>query len=132
MCGTFVYIAPEIIAQQPYDGFKVDIWSAGICLYSMVTNHLPWVIEGEISIQEVWMATIEQICQGNIIYDDTMSEELKDLLSQMLTVNPDDRPSADDVLNHPWFQGCEDLVSDCEPDMNLVSLVESLIQTLSM
>jgi serine/threonine protein kinase len=132
LCGTFVYVAPEIIAQQPYDGFKVDIWSAGICLYSMVTNHLPWLIEDNTPPQDVWKATGEQICQGNIIYDDRMSDGLKDLLSRMLTVNAEDRPSADDVLNHPWLQGCDDLVGEAEPDMNLVNLVESLIQTLSV
>jgi serine/threonine protein kinase len=131
VCGTFVYVAPEVITQQPYDGFKVDIWSAGICLYSMVTNHLPWLIDDNTPAQDVWKATGEQICQGNIIYDDTMSEELRDLLSQMLTVSADERPTADDVLNHPWFLGSEDMFAfDGEPDTNLVSMVESLIQVL--
>jgi serine/threonine protein kinase len=129
-CGTFVYIAPEMLRYEQYDAFKVDIWSAGICLYSMVTNHLPWIIDDNTPADQVWELTGEQICSGNIIYDGTMSDELKDLLEHMLTVDPDERFTALDVLAHPWMQadGGEDLGGD--PDPNLVSLVESLIQTM--
>jgi serine/threonine protein kinase len=45
MCGTFVDVAQEVLQFDKSDAFKVDIWSAGICLYSIVTNHLPWVVD---------------------------------------------------------------------------------------
>ncbi|KAH0787804.1 CAMK family protein kinase [Histomonas meleagridis] len=131
MCGTFVYTAPEIITGQQYDGFSVDIWSAGICLYSMVSNHLPWIIDDNTPPDLILSATTEQICSGNIIYDDTMSEELKDLLSMILTVNPNDRPCPNDILSHPWFQiETEHQVQLAEPDRNLVNLIQSLIVQL--
>jgi serine/threonine protein kinase len=131
MCGTFVYVAPEILQCQKYDAFKVDIWSAGICLYSMVTNHLPWLIDDNTPPEQVWTKTAEQICGGNIIYDDTMSDDLKDLLSHMLTVRAGERPTATDVLAHPWMVGADDGDEGFEPDPNLVAMVESLIGSLN-
>jgi serine/threonine protein kinase len=131
MCGTFVYVAPEVLQCPKYDPFKVDIWSAGICLYSMVTNHLPWLIDDSTPPDQVWTKTAEQICSGSIIYDDTMSRELRDLLSQMLTVNPEERLTATDVLGHRWMELCDDENGGWDPDPNLVDLVESLIASLA-
>ena len=130
MCGTFVYVAPEMLKCERYDAFKVDVWSAGICLYSMVTNHLPWLIDDNTPTELIWKATAEQICSGNIIYDEGMSEDLKGLLSQMLTVDPDERPTARDVLDHPWVQNTDDPNDGDEPDPNMVSFIESVISTL--
>ncbi|OHT07895.1 CAMK family protein kinase [Tritrichomonas foetus] len=134
MCGTFVYISPEIITKQQYDAFKVDIWSAGICLYSMVSNHLPWMLDDTIPTERIFDETAKQICSGEIMYDDTMSEELKDLLSTMLRVDPDERATPSDILSHIWFQNQqqEDEIEVPPPDPNLVNLVQSLISQLDV
>lgn len=132
MCGTFVYISPEIITKQQYDAFKVDIWSAGICLYSMVSNHLPWMLDDNIPTERIFDETAKQICSGQIIYDDTMSDELKDLLSSMLRLDPDERPSPSDILAHPWFQNIQqdEEIDIPSADPNLINLVQSLISQL--
>jgi 5'-AMP-activated protein kinase catalytic alpha subunit len=41
-CGTPAYIAPEILKDQGYNGFKVDMWSAGVCLYAMLIGSVPF------------------------------------------------------------------------------------------
>jgi len=41
-CGTPAYIAPEIIKGKGYSGFKVDVWSAGICLFAMLVGSHPF------------------------------------------------------------------------------------------
>ena len=41
--GTPAYIAPEIIDNKGYSGFKVDLWSAGVCLYAMLTGSTPFM-----------------------------------------------------------------------------------------
>ena len=41
-CGTPAYIAPEILMDEGYVGFKVDMWSAGVCLYAMLIGSVPF------------------------------------------------------------------------------------------
>ena len=131
-CGTFVYVPPEILKQQHYDGLKADIWSAGICLYAMTSNHLPWIIDESTPPDKVWEETIKQICSGDIEYDEKQSEMLRDLLSQMLIIEPEYRADIQEILEHPWFSIAEPRPSPevPEPDPNLINLVTSLINSL--
>lgn len=131
-CGTFVYVPPEIFKEQQYDGLKADIWSAGICLYAMTCNHLPWTVDDSTPPDKVWEETQQQICSGEIQYDERQSELLRDLLSQMLSDNPEYRPDAEEILAHPWLASAAELepLDAPEPDANLINLVDSLLNNL--
>ncbi|XP_052600795.1 putative sperm motility kinase W [Peromyscus californicus insignis] len=42
VCGTLLYLAPEILARKPYDGLVGDMWSLGVLLYVLVTGEFPY------------------------------------------------------------------------------------------
>ena len=96
--GTAYYIAPEVLAGS-YD-FKCDIWSCGIIMYVFLYGVPPFNGKTDNEI-------FDKIKSGNFKFPDSsarISNEAKDLISQMLTKNPDKRPTGDAVLQHPWFQ----------------------------
>ena len=84
-------MAPEILERWVYDGPKVDVWSLGVILYCMVTGEHLFVGDtaGEV---------IKQIHSKKRHLPDFTSLEIQDLLQKMLTVDPSQRPTLDDIL----------------------------------
>ena len=103
-CGTILYCAPEIFQNCPYDGMKADIWSSGIMLFVMASGHFPWVQLENVSDEVMMQDAIKQICACNIEYPDNLSYPLLELLHRMLSPDPNYRPTAMQVLEHPWFK----------------------------
>ncbi|SCQ16793.1 serine/threonine protein kinase, putative [Plasmodium ovale] len=94
--GTKAYIAPEIIFNETinYSVFKLDIWSLGILLFIMTQGFAPFIyVEKEIKHFE----------SSTLKYANDVSDELKDLISLMLNVDPNKRPIIVEILNHRWF-----------------------------
>lgn len=130
-CGTLVYAAPEIIKEEPYDGMKADIWSAGIVLFAMIENGFPWCINEDLPPERLSQETARQIINGEVDIPEEISFELANLLTNMLNTDPDDRPSAEDILQHPWLD-MEPLNFDdnIQPDKVIMDLAKSLINEL--
>ncbi|KAK8858213.1 hypothetical protein M9Y10_013314 [Tritrichomonas musculus] len=131
-CGTLIYAAPEIIKEEPYDGTKADIWSAGIVLFAMVANHFPWSTDEDLPPDKLVHETARQIVNGEISLPEGISFELQNLLAYMLNIDPDERPTAEDVLQHPWMEIEPEEIDmrSTEPDMNLVNSVKQLVVEL--
>ncbi|EAY10638.1 CAMK family protein kinase [Trichomonas vaginalis G3] len=130
-CGTLVYAAPEIIQEKPYNGMKADIWSAGVVLYAMVAAHFPWIVPDDMPPENIMKETARQIVEGDIALPDGISYELQNLMANLLNVDPNERPTAAEVLEHPWFQNVvEDEAVDPKPNTAIVNLVESFLSDL--
>jgi len=97
ICGTTVYMAPELIQKQKYDGFKVDIWSLGIILYTMFYGEMPFDEEDEIK-------TSYKIVNHEPIYKDDIPPEAISLIKKLLDKKPSQRPTCLEILNDPFLE----------------------------
>ena len=95
-CGTPAYIAPEILKDKGYEGFGVDIWSAGVVLYAMLSGTVPF--KGE-DLKELHKIIID----GEFKSIKNISKEANHLLKCLLEVDPKKRIKSQDILNHPWM-----------------------------
>jgi len=105
-CGTPHYLSPEVIntfngrvSGQPAGyGRQVDMWSLGVILYVMLSGVPPFEDEG----------LYEQILEGKFEFDVrewvAVSPEAKDLVRQLMTVNPSERFTISQALNHQWLR----------------------------
>ena len=96
-CGTPAFIAPEILKEKPYDPYLTDIWSSGVVLYIIVSGFFPFRGINETELRK-------NILGGNYPKLKDLSDDLKDLISKMLEINPDKRISLDEILKHPWLK----------------------------
>lgn len=96
-CGTPAYIAPEIIKKKGYKDFGADIWSLGVLLYAMVMGAMPFKAN---DIDGLHQKIKDRDCDMS---DDQASDEVKDLLERMLTVDPMHRITLSQVISHPWL-----------------------------
>lgn len=100
-CGTPAYTAPEVVSGTGYSGFQADIWSLGIMLFVMVTGKVPF--KDQTKSLEILHQLIKK---GEFSFPNNvnLSENLKDLISKMLIVDPDMRITIDGIIAHPWFK----------------------------
>ncbi|KAL0248310.1 hypothetical protein GEMRC1_003546 [Eukaryota sp. GEM-RC1] len=115
-CGTIHYVAPDVLTSRNhggYDPFKSDIWSAGIVLYVMTAGYLPF--DHRLGNKELF----RQICAGRYPEPMFFSPLLKDLLRQILVVDPAKRADLDTILEHEWFRTHKDSISFLDSDIDV-------------
>jgi serine/threonine protein kinase len=102
-CGTPAYIAPEILRDKGYEGFKVDVWSAGVCLYAMLIGTVPFKAA---SMHELHNLIVNG--KYEIKPEEKLSESVLNLIASLLEVDPKKRLSAFEVLSHPWLKDTQE------------------------
>ncbi|XP_068668702.1 calcium-dependent protein kinase 2-like [Aristolochia californica] len=97
--GSAYYVAPEVL-RRSY-GKEIDIWSAGIILYILLSGVPPFWAENEKGI-------FDAILQGEIDFESapwpSISDSAKDLVRRMLTQDPKKRITSAQVLEHSWIR----------------------------
>ncbi|WJX91332.1 Calcium-dependent protein kinase 15 [Trifolium repens] len=99
MVGSAYYVAPEVL-RRSY-GKEIDIWSAGIILYILLSGVPPFWAETEKGI-------FNAILEGELDFVSepwpSISDSAKDLVRKMLTQDPKKRITSTQVLEHPWMR----------------------------
>ena len=127
--GTLSYMAPEIVMKIPYDGEKADIFSLGVILFNLRTCRFGFInasfndslyrfIQGK-KIKTYWKLL------GQNIEINYLSEEFKNLYSKMISFNPKERPTIEEIYNDEWLREIRDL-----NEQELMDLEQELINEL--
>ena len=98
--GTTYWMAPEVIKAEDYD-YKVDVWSLGMMVMEMFEGQPPYMDE-----PSTMRALFLIVSKGRPPYKNEaeMSDEIKDFISQCTRMSAADRPSAEELLKHPFLQ----------------------------
>jgi len=113
-CGTFEYMAPEIIKEQPYDK-SVDIWALGILLYEMFYGFSPFqakdinnnITNGGENIDLGTQEVFYNIINHKLVFNDNIrniNDDMKNLILEMLEPKIKKRFNIKDILNSPWIR----------------------------
>ncbi|KAF9308806.1 hypothetical protein BG003_010576 [Podila horticola] len=115
-CGTVGYTAPEIVKDQRYSK-SVDMWAIGCVLYTLLCGFPPFFDE---SIQ----ALTEKVARGQYTFLEPwwndISDSVKDLITHLLCVDPNQRYTIDQFLGHPWIKAGQPATNDV-PEVNMAS-----------
>mmetsp|Transcript_24421 Transcript_24421/g.61823 ORF Transcript_24421/g.61823 Transcript_24421/m.61823 type:complete len:476 (-) Transcript_24421:723-2150(-) len=96
-CGSPNYAAPEVISGNSYIGPEVDVWSCGIIMFALLCGSLPFDDEK--------ISNLYKKIQGGVFsFPNYVSDSGKNLINQILTTNPLERITMDEIRKHPWFQ----------------------------
>ncbi|KAG0469310.1 hypothetical protein HPP92_018638 [Vanilla planifolia] len=98
LCGSPLYMAPEIMKLQKYDA-KADLWSVGAILFQLVTGKTPFTGNNQIQL----LQNIVKSHQLHFPSDNNLSNECLDLCKRMLRQNPVERLTFEEFFNHPFL-----------------------------
>ena len=91
--GSMSYIAPELLLYNKCNE-KCDVWSIGVLLFIILYGEFPFDSNSDIINRQFIFPRTRYV-----------SEEVKDCINKIFTVNPNDRPSLNEITKYPCFEG---------------------------
>uniref|UniRef100_A0A3B4DM08 non-specific serine/threonine protein kinase n=1 Tax=Pygocentrus nattereri TaxID=42514 RepID=A0A3B4DM08_PYGNA len=99
LCGTPEYLAPEMVGGRPY-GSAVDMWALGVISYILLSGSMPFD-------QRSRPRLFKAILWGSYSFHgepwSSVSNQAKDFIERLLSLNPEQRMTAEQALKHPWL-----------------------------
>ncbi|KAG9488220.1 serine/threonine-protein kinase PLK2 [Eleutherodactylus coqui] len=126
ICGTPNYLSPEVLNKQGH-GCESDVWALGCVMYTMLLGRPPFETT---NLKETYRC----IREARYTLPSSLMSSAKHLIASMLSRNPEDRPSLDEIMQHDFItQGFtpERLPSSCchtAPDFHLSSPAKSFFK----
>jgi len=118
MCGSPLYMAPEVLTNKPYDA-KADLWSVGIILYEMLYGQIPFKANNVVQL----IHTIEKTIPHLSVTKNVDAAGV-DLMRGLLQRDPAHRFSFQDFYNHPYL-GFKETISSTLIPMTTTSTLSS-------
>eukprot|EP00051_Salpingoeca_urceolata_P005505 m.73832 g.73832 ORF g.73832 m.73832 type:complete len:451 (+) comp14388_c0_seq1:1026-2378(+) len=114
MCGTPLYMAPEVLSDSGNYTPVCDLWSIGVIMYRLLFAEVPF----DAPSADAMLAVIQPFkssqlqCPASVRPEGAVGPMAEDLLRKLLTVDPARRITAGEVLVHPWITGLDSSQSD--------------------
>ena len=97
LCGSPLYMAPEIMKTKKYDN-KIDLWSSGVVLFQMLFNKTPYTAKNHFEL-------LRKIDSNHVSIPSkfNISDDCKDILKKLLVKNPKERIEWNNFFIHPFI-----------------------------
>lgn len=103
--GTRSYMAPEVIAKKYYNGQKIDIFAVGVIMFIVVNGCFPFKsADPEDDYYKLLISETKQKAYWKAVRASRVSDDFKNLLTSMMNMDPDKRPSLQELENHKWMK----------------------------
>ncbi|KAI9136653.1 kinase-like domain-containing protein [Paraphysoderma sedebokerense] len=114
------FVAPEVIAEDAYDS-SADVYSLGLLLFTAVTgldffefNPMEYDVDDEKDREDLLLRMKRGIGIWRRMVAGEQSQDLEALIASMIAVDPNERPSLEEIVGHPWTKDTANAVKDVE------------------